>query len=152
LTGKGQPTVTYKYPRTTPLWGWKKITIALILYVIRHQISFCFSTVWRSVDHELASSNRGRWEESCPPRSINWAPSCAQSYLRHDPILRADSYSESAADVWWQCVACPKILSLYMVVFGVAPTSRKGSKPAVRYIFTGELGYQPPVLFLVAVL
>jgi hypothetical protein len=27
----------------------------------------------------------------------------------------------------------------------------KGSKPAVRYIFTGGFGYQPPVLFLVAV-
>jgi hypothetical protein len=27
----------------------------------------------------------------------------------------------------------------------------KGSKPAVRYIFIGGFGYQPPVLFLVAV-
>jgi hypothetical protein len=27
----------------------------------------------------------------------------------------------------------------------------KGSKPAVRYIFTGGFGYQPPVLFLVVV-
>jgi hypothetical protein len=27
----------------------------------------------------------------------------------------------------------------------------KDSKPAVRYIFIGEFGYQPSVLFLVAV-
>jgi hypothetical protein len=44
-----------------------------------------------------------------------------------------------------------QLAELYMAQIMCLPLVEKDSKPAVRYIFIGGFGYQPSVLFLVAV-
>ena len=58
--------------------------------------------------------------------------------LKNQFILDEVVYHESISQIYWN-----KLIYHTLV--------EKDSKPAVRYIFIGGFGYQPSVLFLVAV-
>jgi hypothetical protein len=55
------------------------------------------------------------------------------SYSQHTFALSVGSCSESVADLWWQHMAGPMIMSMYAVVRSVAPFGARLESPPILH-------------------